>query len=99
MGLLSLSTNCVDRAVARANGAARAFICQNFEGNQAAADLRGAALLVDVRLVLIHEVFHRGYDWIWRALPQTAKAVLDNLVAKLPEQRDVFGDALASANP
>jgi len=58
VNLLTLATNGVHRAVARANGATSAIFRINFEANQRTANLSRAAVFIDVRFVFVHEMLH-----------------------------------------
>lgn len=76
----------------------RCTYLRDLKSDQAAADIPLQGSAVNMGFVLIQEVFHRGYDRIWRALSQTAEAVLDDLTAELSEQGTLFRDALAGAD-
>jgi hypothetical protein len=58
VNLLTLATNGVHRAVARANGATSTIFRINFKADQRTANLSRAAVLIDVRFVFVHEMFH-----------------------------------------
>ncbi len=81
VSVFPLSMDCGNRAVPRADGAAGAFIRKNFKGNKTAANLGWAAFIVDMRFIFAQELVHRGDNRVWRALTQTAKAILDDLAA------------------
>ena len=71
MHLLLFAGDRARRAIARADHATGTRI-ENVVVNQLFAHLRRAALLLDVRFVLVAEMLDRREDGMRRALPQTA---------------------------